>query len=216
MPHKEHFASDGRKLPSVTEVFQTELLEAISHPGLCEWYGRLGLKKALAVKDAAAKLGRNVHEGVEAYLTQVPLQLDLTAQEKTLVDCALQWVEESGFQVVKTEDGHTSEKMGYGGTFDAVGFFPSNPDCLCVIDWKTSGYQSSTWGMQIAAYAALYKEKFNVKDQLEAGIVWIRKNLKKPRAEFLPYSQIELHFDAFLNVLDTYNYLKREEKRIGG
>lgn len=208
MPHKDHVDKSGNILPSVTQV-----LDIVNKPYLCLWYGKLGIKKATALKEAAGLYGRNVHAGIEAHITNTPVQLELSPIEKTSIESALEWVETSSFQPIKVEFSYTSDNLGFGGTCDAIGYFKPDSEHLYVIDWKTSNNMGSTYGMQLAAYAMLFQESSKYEEPMSGGILHISK--KRKGVEFHEFPDLSGYKKAFLAALKLYNHVRAEEARLG-
>lgn len=203
MPHRNDVYIDGIKAPSVTTV-----LNVVNKPFLHIWYGKLGLAKAQAVLKESQELGQNVHEMIEAYLKgdEIP---ECSGNESRMFMEFKNWAQKTAPTVVELELDMTSQKHKFYGTCDAVLEIDGK---LVICDWKTSSSIDKFHGVQLAAYAQMYKE-ITDREITEGLIVRLdKKEGAKKLIEVKKFQNLDKYFEIFLHCLAIYNFDSGKDK----
>lgn len=167
--HKAH-KINGVDVPSVTENF-----DLITIPNLLFWYGSKGWDECERIKKESSKFGKQVHDAIEKMLDGKPIEV--TGHQKKMVETVEQWVKETQFKLVAKEISVQNLEDMYGGTFDVIGSFGSDPR-LWVGDWKTSNRTTKSFGLQVAAYAVAYNKEHGT--NIDDGFSFRMDKLLKP------------------------------------
>lgn len=126
---------------------------------LATWRKRVKEKAwaATVKKDAAASIGTDFHNGVEAFLSGKPF-VPVCPETQVLLTEFERFNREWQFKNGQQEIHVVSKRYVFQGTFDYLG-----EDCkilgLGLWDWKTSNKIDDTFGLQIALYAYAYGEQ---------------------------------------------------------
>lgn len=147
MAHQQHFIR-GIRVPSVTEVLSIDKPE-----GIKEWEIRVGEEEANRIKKVATDFGSQVHDGIEALLTDIPVKDGIGEREHLLATKAHEWVTQSGCVPIKLEAALNNPVDMYGGTTDILCYFNPDTETVWIGDWKTSKKISEDYCLQLAAYA---------------------------------------------------------------
>ncbi len=203
--HQRYKLLDGTTVPGTTTI--TGLL---NKPALIIWANRLGLQgiDSSKFRDDKADIGTLAHEMVLAHLSKRKPETE--DYSKNQIDAAensflsyLEWEKQHIIEPKLTEFKSVSESYKYGGAFD---FYGSIDGTLEVVDFKTgSGIYDEMW-LQVAAYGKLITEP-----------VQRYRILNIPRTEDESFKEevktdLSLHFEAFLKLLDFY-YLNKQIKK---
>lgn len=127
---------------------------------LAAWRKRVKEKAwaADAKKDAAASIGTDFHNGVEALLSGKESFIPQCPETPALITEFERFHKEWQFKNGQQEIHVVSKRYVFQGTFDYLG-----EDCkilgLGLWDWKTSNKIDDTFGLQIALYAYAYGEQ---------------------------------------------------------
>mgnify|MGYP003334954376 CR=1 FL=1 len=177
LPDSRYYRRNSKYYPSVTYVLN-------SYPKgkhFEDWLKKVGYSADYIVKKAAEE-GTLVHEMIEDYLNDKELnflspsgnpQYDPTVWQMFLrfVD----WWEEYNPTLLETEVHLFSDKLKVAGTCDLV---CEIDDVLWIIDFKTSNHLQTTYDLQNAAYAQMYKECFGqTADRI--GVLWLKSSKRK-------------------------------------
>ena len=163
MPTQPYRTKDGKRVPGVTTI-----LSRFKESGaLLHWaweQGRDG-KDFRETRDAAADAGTCCHEMIEADWHHTAFDRS-KYQEESLkkADHAflsyLEWKQQTGLTIEKSELSLVSEAYRFGGTMDAV--IVGNH--LCLGDYKTSNGVYADYLLQVAGgYSILWHEHFPTK-----------------------------------------------------
>jgi len=205
--HTRYKLHDGTIVVGVTTV-----TNQLSKPALVLWANKLGLAGIDSTKfrDDKADIGTLGHEMIVAHLSKRKPETE--DYSKNQIDAAenaflsyLEWEKGHKLQPILTERQLISEPFKYGGTLD---FFGKVDGILEVIDFKTgSGIYDEMW-FQVAAYGKL----------IPCDIPERYRILNIPRTEdesFLEEvkTDLSLHFEAFLKLLDFYYLNKQINKK---
>lgn len=202
MGHREKVEFDGVVAPSVTSV-----IGIIDKPFLKIWFGKLGLAKAQQTVKDSQILGQNVHEAIESYFRGETIP-DLSQREAAMFSLFKGWAMQSHFSPIELETYLENRKDGYYGTCDAIGSFDGGP--LLMADWKTSAQVDKTYGCQLAAYAAAYKETTGI-EITEGFVVRVDKkeDAKKP-IEIVRYENLPRYYEVFLHCLQVWKFVNNK------
>jgi hypothetical protein len=109
---------------------------------------------------SAATVGTAAHAMAEADITGQDVDLgtedaDLIARAQVAFEGYLTWKRMSALKLIAAEVALVDDKLGYGGTLDAVGVIEGKP---ALIDFKTSNHVRDSHILQLAAYANLWEQ----------------------------------------------------------
>ncbi len=203
--HQRYKLESGEIVPGVTTI-----TGQLNKPALIIWANRLGLQGIDSTKfrDDKADVGTLAHEMILAHLSK--READTADYSKNQIDLAensflsyLEWEKGHIIEPILTESQLISERYKYGGTLDLYGTVDG---VLEIIDFKTgSGIYEEMW-LQVAAYG-----------NLVPGPTKKYRILNIPRTEDESFKEevktdLSLHFEAFLKLLDFY-YLNKQIKK---
>jgi len=115
------------------------------------------------------------------------------------------WLNDYKFKSLELEMSLHSNKYGYAGTADAVGYIN---DSLVILDWKTSTNLYLENLLQVSAYANAYEEMTG-KTINSAGVLRLEK--RKTGYEFKQIDNISKHFVTFRAVLWLWRFINDPE-----
>lgn len=201
--HQRYKLIDGTPVPGVTTI-----TNQLNKPALIPWANRMGLAGIDTSKyvDDKAMIGTLAHEMILAHLSK--RAVDTADYSKNQIDLAenaflsyLEWEKGHKVEPIMTEYQLVSERYLYGGTLD---FFGRVDGMFELVDFKTgSGIYDEMW-FQVAAYGGLKVYMPPSKYRI----------LNIPRTEDEAFKEefktdLSLHFEAFLKLLDFYYLNKR-------
>lgn len=190
---------------------------------LSNWYGRLGVDEANRVRDAAARVGSNVHALIRWSLTHKPVDIS-RLEPSNLIRIGYQaweiWATRHLLRPILAEQYLLHPGYLYAGTMDFYGWVSTcdNPKCcgvagierLEVIDWKTSKSLRKKEQMQVPAYAnVLMAHGFPVN-----GVRLLRIGNVDPDGELLGTQskdltdQFDFLFQRFLDAKRLFEWMK--------
>lgn len=208
---KARYKYEGRGIPSVTE-----LLSFIDQEGLINWANKIG-RQGIDNKDVvtkAADFGTMVHESIEMYLKNKPVEYP-----NVCLDAFIKWWEGlNGSHTVKIlgqEQALISEF--FAGTYDLLISIDGKP---YLVDFKTSNSVGYKYFMQLAAYRYLL---YTVKGINIEGCIILQFNKEEPkyREYTLQYNNpydyefIENCYRAFMGLVYTYYNVKLCQRQFG-
>jgi hypothetical protein len=126
------------------DTFSQMLQQGTDPTAVAAWL-RLGANKK---RDAAADLGKRVHDAAEKGLNLTQVESDVAPILKQY----LSWKASTGIDILLRERQVWSPTYGYAGTFDLIGRFPKHGDNW-LIDLKTGGGTYPEHATQLEAYA---------------------------------------------------------------
>lgn len=135
-PHEYYF--DGARVPSVTQVLS----------GLVDY-----TKVDPAKLTAAATRGKHVHKMIEYWAAGVLDVKSLPDWMRPAYDNWMQFVSDSGFELVASEKRVYHNTLRYAGTLDLRGTIRRFKDVHGIIDIKRSFLAGPVIGLQLAGYA---------------------------------------------------------------
>lgn len=182
----EYFIN-GKKVPSVTQV--------LSLAGEFKYVNK-------DVLERAAKFGTAVHKATELY-DQNNLNLDnLDPALMPYLQAWKKFLNETNFKILEIEKIVGSNRMGYAGTIDRIGYIG---DDLTLLDIKTTTTIARTVPLQLGAYAAAWNE--NNPNFIKKRIC---VQLKPLKYIIKPYTNI-LDYQMFCNFLTVYKWSNNYE-----
>jgi hypothetical protein len=202
MAHREKHFINGVEAPSVTQV-----LNVIRKPFLEVWRGKLGNTECDRIMTESQELGHRFHGAIEAYFRGEEID-ELPQREAEMFALFRGWAIDSKFTPLELELHLESQAHYFHGTCDVIGRFEDGP--LLVGDWKTSSAISADYGMQLSAYAAMYKEQFG--GEIKDGFVLrVDKKVgaKKP-IEIQRFENLPKYFDAFLHCKAVFDFVNKK------
>ena len=203
--HQRYKLENGEGVPGVTTI-----IGQLNKPALIIWANRLGLQgiDSSKFRDDKADIGTLAHEMILAHLSKRKPETE--DYSKNQIDAAenaflsyLEWEKGHKIEPILTEKQLVSERYKYGGTLDFYGLVDG---VLEVTDFKTgSGIYDEMW-LQVSAYGNLVPGPTNR-----------YRILNIPRTEDESFKEevktdLSLHFEAFLKLLDFY-YINKQIKK---
>lgn len=205
--HTQYIGLDGIQVPGVTTI-----LSILNKPALVTWANRLGLQGIDVNKytNQMADIGTLTHLMILNHLqkevtdTSNYSKNDITKAENCFLSY-LEWEKHHKLEPVNIEKPIVSDKYGYGGTPDFIGFID---DELEVMDFKTGNAIYPEFFYQLAAY-------WNIASEL-GHIIKRARILRIGRTDDEGFEErtvknLTLELDLFLHCLSIYN-LKKELK----
>lgn len=174
---KRFYQSDsGEFYPSVTTVLDSYP----KGPWFYQWLKDVG-HNASIIRDRAAEEGTNVHDALE----QIALGEEVFWQkpggkarykeiEWKMIQRGYQFFEQYAPQILHVEQTMVSDKWKVGGTGDLI--------CRMgrqnwLIDYKTSNAISDTYNIQLAIYAKMAEEIFDIRIH-NAAVLWLKASTR--------------------------------------
>lgn len=201
--HQQYFTSDGMQVPGVTTISGR-----IPKPHLYKWANNLGLEKIAydAYMDMTASIGSAVHGRIEAWWKGE--SFDTTHYTEYQLDYAefcfdkfLDWEKDNEVKPVMLETPLVSEKYGYGGTMDFLGYINGK---LTIMDYKTGGRIYQDMGMQLSALRQLVRENGHGNPQVCAILRLGRDGVEGWEFGQFPNEALNIQFERFQLLLRDY------------
>lgn len=147
----------GAKYPSVTTVLAEK-----SRSSILDWRKRVGNNVANAISYAAAHRGTGLHNSIEQYLKNHPVEFGNILIRDMFSSMTNQLSRINNIHAQETR--LYSHHLRLAGTVDCIAEFDGH---LSIIDFKSSSRVKkkewiSTYFMQCAAYAVMYEELTNI------------------------------------------------------
>lgn len=196
------YSVNGRPLVAVTTVIH----EVLRAPALENWYKRMTVAEADAIRDEAAAFSKTVHAALTAHASQTKLiPMDLPENWELTVEAGRQWIDANLEEVYAVEQPIVSLKYGYAGQPDIYGRRIGHKE-PCIIDAKVTGGVYWSHLFQTAAYRRAAVETYGDRGA-ERIVLWFDK--EQP-GRFKPYSlkHHDRDFSGFGYCLGLYNILK--------
>ena len=177
LPDSRFYRRNGNYYPSVTYVLgyypKGKYFE--------DWLKKVGYSADYIARKAAEE-GTEVHEMAEDYLLGKELKfLDHNMKPQYNPDVWRMFLRFVDFwetynpKLIETEVHLFSDELKVAGTCDLVCEIDGK---LWVIDLKTSNHLQTTYDLQAAVYAQMYKECYG-KDVDHTGILWLKSSKRK-------------------------------------
>lgn len=180
---------------------------------LTKWIADEGWDNAQKKKEAGGARGTAVHKGIDALiggeeLSFVPgwlfhaINRSFTLDEWSRLNAWLKWYNDySRPEIIASEMPIFSKKYGYAGTLDRIYRIDNK---YVLYDDKTSGTIYDHFKLQIASYANAVEEMTDIEISEIAVLQLGAKNKNNYRVALYP--DWRDHFQAFLNVFETWKY----------
>lgn len=201
--------SDGWRWYDNKVSVTTIIKNTIANPSLNNWFKKNSLNKITKTTEQAATFGTEAHELFEKIMNGEIV--DPSVEYRPVVNSFVKWAEAHCVQKIHTELNLVSNKMGFAGTCDFIGYVDGK---LVIADWKTSRTYSITNGYQLGAYRLAAIEMGLVDET--CGLMGIQISRINGEIKAFEYEHIEFVENAFLNTLDLFkavyfNKLKKSE-----
>lgn len=217
MAHARYKDKDGNVVPSVTTI-----IGRFKNSNALLWWafkqGKLAergeINSLYDKRDEAADAGTLAHSLVECHINGIkdPFIPDdeIGKMARQGFKNYLKWQENNKIQIIEQEVEMVSEEMKCGGRLDAIGI--DSDMNLCICDWKTSNAIYADYLIQIAAYKAMWEEKYPDK-QIKGGYHLLR--FSKEEADFAHhyYSDLSDALEQFKLFRKAYEIDKKLSKR---
>lgn len=219
--HTNYESYDGNLVPSVTTI-----LKVIGKESLMQWANSLGWKrKSLAQElNDASIIGTYTHNYIEAFIlgknsdiNNIWIQINnlpykLSTKAYNAINSFHLWWDENGqyVEAISTEVEMCCDY--YGGTCDFICRYKGK---LTIIDFKTSSDFHPTMYLQLAAYANIYEEIFDLKIEELAILRMDKANGSRAilrTIEEVPGGDREFYFNAFDCALNLYKFMNVIDK----
>lgn len=159
-----YIGADGNPVPSVTTI--TSRFK--DSGALLAWAHRQGtagipLNEA---RDKAADAGHVTHAWIADFVADRPLTTfpftpdEIIDKAENAFAAFIAWAERVRLEIVATEMPLVHSRLGYGGTFDGLGFLDLalGGRALCLLDWKSGNRTYPEHLIQLAAYRELLRD----------------------------------------------------------
>lgn len=143
-PETHRYTVDGRVIPSVTKIIYAAL-------AIDEKYERLREEGILVDPEPYAKFGTAVHKACELHVKGTLNREEMDPLLEPALTAFIQFVEDTGFDILESETMTYSKKFWYAGTYDLYGSFGGK---FAIVDIKT-GKPAKWHNLQTAGYAML-------------------------------------------------------------
>lgn len=203
---------EGKKYQRVTAT-----LDIIAKPFLFGWYKRVGEEVANRTLATRQAIGVHVHKLCE--LTLQGQLFNLGAYETEIQEDMKQFnifKEICKLKAEGLEQRVWSNKYGYAGTADFVGYYQSskrfmtrghepkfNKPAFVIGDWKTGKAFYKTWWLQLAAYAMAFEELTGIKVE---GVFIARMRGGVLRTQERTWKELAPEFKAYKHALALYKW----------
>lgn len=202
----------------------THTLGIIAKHSLRNWMGRIGYAKANKILETRQAIGTHVHKLIELDLQDKAVNLG--SYEKEIQEGMCKFYEFRKLAKLKPEGLEQrlwSNKYGYAGTSDYIGYYTSPEKFLAskivnhkrvkipkftkssfvIGDWKTGKDIYQEYWLQIAAYAKAFEELTGIK--LDGGFICrIRDGRLQIKEKTI--KELEAIFSAYLSALNLYEW----------
>lgn len=221
----KYIGADGKPVPSVTTITSrfkdSGALLAWAHK-----QGAAGIPLNEA-RDKAADAGHVVHAWIADFVADRPLTTfpfttdEIIDKAESAFAAFIAWAERVKLEVVATEMPLVHSRLGYGGTFDGLGFLDLalGGRALCLLDWKSGNRTYPEHLIQLAAYRELLRDQAARLDErlpLPAGGVIIRldKDTGEPHPREFDEHALNLGWAYFSGARDLYELDKDLAKMV--
>ena len=202
--HTKYIGLDGVQVPGTTTV-----LGILNKPFLVPWANKLGLQgiDSTKYKDKMADIGTLAHLFIMNHLRGEKTDTgDFTGNDIKLAENCfasyLAWEKSHTIKPILIEKPIVSDKYGYGGTPDCVGYLD---DELVLIDFKTGKALWPEHTYQLAAYRQLSSEQnYHI---TQGCLLRIGRNDNEGFEE-KTIKRFDREFELFLHCLAIYNIKK--------
>ena len=163
---------------------------------IIDWIVQDGKKIHEKISKEAMDIGSRVHELIQEYFMTGYFSNGLIQKEPEEVQSCLlafwDWLKDTGFEMVETEQMVFSRKYKFAGTLDAVGKMGTKST---LIDFKSSKGIWDEYYLQVAAYSMAYQEM--TENKIDESYV-VRFGKLDGAFEVKEIGDINQHFEAFL------------------
>lgn len=229
MPTINYTNADGKRVKSVTTVLG-RFKEA---GGLLYWHFEQGFEQGQKaakgepfknidqIKEAQVDPGTLAHAMVEAHVLgrrdKWPKKSEHDAEDweqaKRAYDAFSEWWGGINAEVEITEKSIVSELMQVGATPDAIGWVTVNGKRYrALFDWKAARGIYRDYGMQVAAYRAIWEE-VHPDDPIERVYIGrFGKDMGEFEYRYLPEPLLKIAFELFERLNECYELDKQFKK----
>lgn len=188
---------NGKEFVSVTTVIEHGAPVPIKMKNYWKRNSEAKIEKTLT---ETANIGSSFHAVNESILTGT--QMDIPVHLTPHAEAFRNWVSEHQVKPIHIEKTLISEKYGFAGTADFIGYVDGE---LVVADWKSSNvYKKESYAMQLGAYRLAAIEMGILPEN--AGMICVQ--IKRDNAELnhFKYVHFESCENAFLRALDQFKF----------
>lgn len=203
------YNKNDKDYPSVTTIIHNILL--YPEP-LLKWSNSLGFSKKSYTKmmDESSAFGTCIHDALYHYIkddgkTAVFAPFKYIDRANATLAKAIPFLKSVGLtpgSAVYAEETIISEKLGYAGTLDLVGYYESK---LTLIDYKTSKKARESMYIQLAAYDKLLQVERGI--TVEQAII-LTLNEKKVTRYLLSREELNHYYDVFEHMHAIFDKLE--------
>lgn len=204
---KQYKLASGKRIPSVTTI--TGRFKDAG--GLLKWAHAEGIagRSLDEVRDTAAQVGHIVHQWIQDDLAGKPREHfafasdDDLRQAEAAFGAYIDWARTVKLTIHCTELPLVSERMAFGGTFDALATVDGE---LALLDWKSGNRTYPEHLTQVAAYRELLREHDPSGNTVPTCAVMIRldKETGSPHARTYPTEALDIGWQYFERALELY------------
>lgn len=213
----KEYTLDGKKYHRVTAT-----ISIIAKHSLRNWMGKVGYAKANKILETRQNIGTHVHKIIE--LTLQGKDVNLGSYELEIREGMCKFYEFQKLANLKPEGLEQrlwSNKYGYAGTADYIGYYTTPIKFLCgqivnhknvklpkfkkesfvIGDWKTGRDIYPEYWLQAAAYSMAFKELTGI--QVDGVFIAQIRN-GKLRVKEKTWKELETIFKFYLSALELY------------
>ena len=182
---------------------------------------KMARNRPKAIMEEAGDIGTQVHKALEIIVNEKIANPDLswehlherhhTFPDERIEKCVgafFKWAREHDFVPLESELMVYSKKIGYAGTFDAVGYVNG---VLTVVDWKSSKAYYDEMGIQLSAYRHAYSEMTGKKKV--DGMMVLRLGKLDGEFEVIKVTSPAKNMLAFKAALELWKWKQSNSKR---
>lgn len=195
----------------------THTLGIIAEWRIENWKNRIGQEKANKILETRQAIGTHVHKLIE--LTLKNKKYNLSAYENEIQEGLCRFYEFKDLAKLKPEGLEQrlwSNKHGYAGTADYIGYYQSVPKFMVrghepkfskptfvIGDWKTGRDIYPKYWLQLTAYVKAFEELTGIKVK---GVFIARIRNGRIKVKEKTYVELMKEFDLYLCALKLYKW----------
>lgn len=201
MPHVNYTDPvTGKVWPSVTAI-----CGIINKPGLSQWRGGIGNKKADKILKDAQDVGLEFHEIIQQYLENSFVGHEVYSEKALNMANAVwsEFVEKRDVKPVSLERHVISDKWKFSGTLDGI---IKVEDKIYLVDWKTSSRIDKTVALQLCGYLlALDEMTAPAEFPIDNGLI-VQVDKKSCKVKTHEFTNLRQYNDIFLSALKLWYF----------
>ena len=199
----------------------TTILQIINKPALMYWFGKevyyamlkdptidekTALQAPYKTSGKAKQRGTTVHSIVEAFKSTEKRIENIPMHYRDYAMAFYDFMQDFNIEILEKEKSLISEKHKIGGTLDMYARVGKKK---MIIDVKTGKGIYQETGLQMSAYANMYRELGKEVEEIAVLLLITGKN-GRPTGKY-KFQTMRENFDAFIACKKLYSYINREK-----